>query len=280
MKSEINEVAQWCGMISLILLTTVVGLVKSSVQCPQGCVCTTGTVNTDSLQIQCQGLTQLPQHLPYASSYRLLLANNYIQEVSPRPYLSSTDLLDVTNNRVKAVSRLALTQLTHSVRYLYLQRNKLHCLPVNSLDRLHLNDITLADNPWSCDCLKALASVIDISIQSVNCQHDNATQYLVSLWLPHFTPWSFSSWYLFPVQQFSLIGPFNHTYLHIHSYKIFYGNPNYNNRKTITNTKMLRKIYKYFKVQVLQQIDKNSVEQFYLDGWRKSKIINVMGEKC
>ena len=146
----------WISLSSYFMQTT-----NGLNSCPNLCTCTRGTVSTGTLEVSCvdRNLAELPHHLPYASSYRLLLAHNAITVLDSRPYLDRTVYLDLSHNNVHNLTNKAMKELVGNVRYLHLDHNKLTCLPLAMKTTevvASVNEITLHNNPWNCSCLEII----------------------------------------------------------------------------------------------------------------------------
>ncbi|CAH1777296.1 unnamed protein product [Owenia fusiformis] len=127
--------------------------------CPSMCSCTRKPY-LNRLVVDCQGkdLVRLPNNLPSVNDDKgelidLYLADNAIRDIPQRPYLKNLGSLYLQSNQIEDIETSALANLSY-VEQLRLHNNSIRYIPGSLLDVPfpHLQNITLHDNPFECDC--------------------------------------------------------------------------------------------------------------------------------
>ena len=151
------------GLVSLEYLSLEGNLFTSDTLSPDNF---TGTENITSLSLASNGLSTTLQgsFLAFFSKLRVLnLDSNLYEFLSPNFFdsLSSTlDQLIISNNQLANLPPSIFSSLPQ-LAFLDISGNNLDTLPDGIFSPLLATNISLADNPWSCDCyLSNLAALI------------------------------------------------------------------------------------------------------------------------
>lgn len=106
-----------------------------------------------SLHVNCsaRGLTAFPKSLPTQTKV-VDLEHNDIREISLTPEWTSVIYLHLKDNRIESLNGLEGNVFARNIRSLNLESNRLREVQARVLKQLNVDQISLNDNPWRCDC--------------------------------------------------------------------------------------------------------------------------------
>ncbi|XP_033760689.1 protein toll-like, partial [Pecten maximus] len=118
--------------------------------CPVNCLCYERT-SSHVIIVDCRDtdMMSLPLSLP-EGVLDLWFQRNNITRIETRNYLPRVRTLSLTSNQINQVDRDAVLQL-NIIENIHLSSNNLISLP-EQIQYLHLAELTITDNPFSCDC--------------------------------------------------------------------------------------------------------------------------------
>ncbi|XP_033759702.1 protein toll-like [Pecten maximus] len=118
--------------------------------CPVNCLCYERT-SSHVIIVDCRDtdMMSLPLSLP-EGVLDLWFQRNNITRIETRNYLPRVRTLSLTSNQINQVDRDAVLQL-NIIENIHLSSNNLIGLP-EQIQYLHLTELTITDNPFSCDC--------------------------------------------------------------------------------------------------------------------------------
>lgn len=124
-------------------------------KCPSGCSCTE-TVSLSLLTVDCgtsYSKRKLPQELPSFKIIHIYIKSSTLQVLEPRSYLKNVSVLDISQNKLMIIQPQVISQLG-MVQTVFLNDNLLKYMPqeLTTINFTHLSILTLAGNPFECDC--------------------------------------------------------------------------------------------------------------------------------
>ncbi|XP_060593072.1 protein toll-like [Ruditapes philippinarum] len=132
----------------------------SDERCPQRCSCFERKNSRDSIDdnranrtiiVDCRNviLTHLPEVMP-TGKLELWLQNTSLAQIDVHDYLQRTSVFDASHNKITQLSQFAAKALAN-ITSIKLDHNNLTHLPVQLMST-NINKLTLASNPFLCDC--------------------------------------------------------------------------------------------------------------------------------
>ncbi len=127
--------------------------------CPSQCTCY-GSAGYQHVDCSGQHMVDFPTYLPNMHSSSLLimnLSNNNISKVSTQYYSIRLSKLDLTNNAITYIPYDIFDMWTN-LQLLFLSHNHIETIEDLSLKGMgsfintSINQMTLEDNPWNCNC--------------------------------------------------------------------------------------------------------------------------------
>ncbi|XP_031554609.1 insulin-like growth factor-binding protein complex acid labile subunit [Actinia tenebrosa] len=138
MKNLNSRISRSCHWISLILfIQSCASHVFAIAYCPSGCLCS--LVHDVNLDVKCEniGLTNISYNIPRNASY-LALKKNSIERICNNSWQGFDRLLflDFSENLISSINKTTFSNLSSTLRYLYIDNNKIYSIAAGAFHTL------------------------------------------------------------------------------------------------------------------------------------------------
>ena len=99
-----------------------------------------------------KNLTKLPDSIENSTNW-LSVKGNYLKNtIEERSYLMGLTGLDMSSSNIVRIDKSVIREMTKTVKYLDISKNKLQYLPKEIKDTNNMTKLWISNNPYTCNC--------------------------------------------------------------------------------------------------------------------------------